>query len=75
MDPHLPEYLAAAGGIHDQTPAPGQPRTYAAGDFVSGTSKGKPWAGRIEFILDGGVEAVVNVGGAWQAFPLKDITH
>lgn len=75
MDPHLPEYLAAVGGIHDQTPAPGQPRTYATGDFVSGISKGKRWAGRIEWIYDSGLEACIDVGGGWLNVPLKDITH
>lgn len=75
MDPHLPEYLAAINGMSEHTPPPANPKTYAVGDFVSGVSVGKPWSGRIEWFSDNGVEACVDVGGAWIYFPLRDITH
>lgn len=75
MDPHLPEYLAAARHLHEQTPQPAPRTTYAVGDFVSGISCGKHWSGRIEWFSDNGVEACVDVGGAWIYFSLKDITH
>jgi len=75
MDPHLPEYLAAARYLHEQTTPPANPKTYAAGDFVSGISCGKRWAGRIEWIYDSGLEACIDVGGGWLNVPLKDITH
>jgi hypothetical protein len=39
MDPHLPEYLAAAGNLHEQTPTPSERRTafenYSVGDEIT----------------------------------------
>lgn len=75
MDPHLPEYLAAARLLHESTPQPAPRTTYAEGDFVSGITAGKRWAGRIEWIFDNGKEACIDVGGGWVSVPLADITH
>lgn len=36
--PHEDLYAAAVRGLHEQTPSP---RTFAVGDFVSGTTCGK----------------------------------
>lgn len=72
-DPHRSEYLAAVAGMAEHTMPSALQRTYAVGDFVSGTSCGKPWSGRIEFFHANG-DVVVNVGGAWLIAPVRDIT-
>jgi hypothetical protein len=69
-DPHHNEYLAAVAGMADHTAAPVEP---AVGDFISGTTSGKAWSGRVEWI-DGHLVAI-DVGGGWLRVPLKDITH
>ena len=73
FDPHINEYLAAAEAIHEQTPPPSKPVTYAEGDFVSGVTAGKHWSGHIEW-FDGDF-ITINVGGGWVSVPLADITH
>ena len=69
--PHENEYLAAAGGLHEQTPS-GKTEP-AVGDFVSGRTAGREWRGRVEWIEDG--RMTLDVGGAWVAVPVADITH
>lgn len=68
--PHENEYLAAASGLHEQTPSP---RVFAIGDFVSGISGGKRWSGRI-FAIDGD-RLSIEMPGAWLAVSAKDVTH
>jgi hypothetical protein len=65
------EYLAAAAGLSEQTPSPRAP---VPGDFVSGRTAGRTWSGRVEWIEDDG-RMVIDVGGAWLAVPVADITH
>lgn len=72
-DPHRNEYLAAVAGMPDHTMPPAPSRTYGVGDYVSGTSCGKPWSGRIDWFFDNG-DACIDVGGAWLSVPVKDIT-
>ena len=65
------EYLAAITGMPDHTPSP---RTEPApGDFVSGETAGRRWAGRVECVEHGSM--TLDVGGAWLAVPVTDITH
>ena len=65
-DPHENEYLAAVAGMADHTPSPvSMP---AEGDFVSGCT-----AGRVEWVE--GDRLTVDVGGAWLAVSVHDITH
>lgn len=73
MDAHRSEYLAAVEAMAEHTMPSALARTYAAGDYVSGTSCGKPWSGRIEFFHANG-DVVVNVGGAWLITNPRDIT-
>jgi len=68
--PHENEYLAAVSGLHEQTPSQ---RTYAVGDFVSGTTCGKRWQGRI-WDIDGD-RLSIEIDGGWLAVSAKDITH
>lgn len=75
MDAHGNEYRAAAENLREQTPHQAQATTYADGDFVSGTSGGKRWAGRIERLSADGLQAVVDVGGGLLCVPVTDITH
>lgn len=72
MDPHRSEYLAAVAAMAEHTMPSALQRTYAVGDYVSGISCGKPWAGRVDFILDNG-DLCVDVGGAWLTVPVRDI--
>ena len=74
MDAHRNEYLAAVEGMAEHTMPSAMQRTYAEGDYVSGTSCGKPWSGRIEWFSDSGRTACINVGGGWLFVPVKDIT-
>ena len=74
--PHENEYLAAVSGLPEQTPSPAldqKRQEPAVGDFVSGTTAGKAWRGRVEWI-DGG-RMTIDVGGGWLAVPVADITH
>lgn len=64
------EYLAAVAGLHEQTPSP---VTFAIGDFVSGTSGGKRWQGRI-WEIDGD-RLSIEIDGGWLAVSARDVTH
>jgi hypothetical protein len=70
--PNENEYLAAVAGLSEQTlskkPEP------AVGDFVSGTTCGRRWSGRVEWINERG-EICVNTDGSWVYVPARDITH
>ena len=68
--PHENEYLAAVSGLPEQTPSP---RTYAIGDFVSGTTCGKAWRGRIWNIE--GDRLSIEIDGGWLAVSANDVTH
>lgn len=71
MDPHVSEYLAAVGALHEQTPSP---RPYfAEGDWVSGKSGGKHWSGRI-LAVDGN-RLHIEIDGGWLAVDAMDVTH
>lgn len=70
-DPHDNEYIAAARGLHEQTPS--QLPEPAVGDYVSGITNGRRWSGRIEAI--DGNRLTIDVGGGWLAVPVADITH
>jgi hypothetical protein len=70
MDAHHNEYLGAVAGMQDTYGTP-QP-TLAVGDFISGTSAGKRWSGRIEWI--DGDRITIDVGGGWLAVPASDVT-
>lgn len=67
------EYLAAIAGMPEHTPSPTARLEPAPGDFVSGTTAGRTWSGRVEWIEDG--RMTLDVGGAWIAVPVTDITH
>jgi hypothetical protein len=73
MDSHENEYLAAIASLPEQTISPATRPTYAAGDFVSGTTRGKRWSGRVEWVE--GDWLSVNVDGAWVLVPIEDVTH
>lgn len=70
MDAHHNEYLGAVAGMQDTygTPTP----TLAEGDFISGTTAGKRWSGRIEWI--DGDRLTIDVGGGLLAVSAKDVT-
>lgn len=68
--PHENEFLAAIAGLPEQTPSP---RVYAIGDFVSGTSGGLRWQGRI-WDIDGD-RLSIEIDGGWLAVSAKDVTH
>lgn len=70
-DPHENEYLAAVAGMADHTPSPVS--LPAEGDFVSGCTAGRRWQGRVEWV--DGDRLTVDVGGAWLAVSVHDITH
>lgn len=72
-DAHHNEYLAAIAGLHEQTPSPAPARTYAIGDYVSGTTCGKQWRGRI-WDIDGD-RLSIEIDGGWLAVSAKDVTH
>ena len=72
MDAHHAEYAAAITGMAETYGAPAkQP---AVGDFVSGTTCGRRWSGRVEWVNDRG-EICVNTDGSWVYVPVADITH
>jgi hypothetical protein len=70
-NPHQNEYLAAVAGMADHTPSPVS--LPAEGDFVSGCTAGRRWQGRVEWVE--GDRLTVDVGGAWLAVSVHDITH
>lgn len=71
--PHENEYLAAIAGMPEHTPSQAARPEPAAGDYVSGRTAGRTWSGRVERVEDGRI--VLDVGGAWLAVPVTDITH
>jgi hypothetical protein len=71
--PNENEYLAAIAGLHEQTVSPVPSRTYAIGDFVSGTTCGKRWQGRIWNVE--GDRLSIEIDGGWLAVPAGDVTH
>lgn len=72
FDAHAPEYAAAAAALHEQTPSPiHEP---AVGDFVSGTTAGKHWSGRVQWIADDG-RISIELDGGWLYVSSGDITH
>lgn len=72
MDAHFPEYAAAAAALHEQTPSPiHEP---AVGDFVSGTTAGKRWTGRVQWVADDG-RISIELDGGWLYVSSGDITH
>jgi hypothetical protein len=70
MDAHENEYLAAVAAMPEHTPGR---RVFAIGDYVSGTSGGKRWQGRI-WDIDGD-RLSIEIDGAWLAVSSKDVTH
>lgn len=64
MDPHLPEYLAAAEALADQTMPPALPQ-FAEGQIVHGLSSGRAWTGRI--LAVDGQRLHIEVDGGWLA--------
>ena len=73
--PHEDLYAAAVRHLHEQTPSPAMARPEpAVGDFVSGTTDGRAWNGRVEWVNEDGQMCIAGCG--WWAFvPVKDITH
>ena len=70
MDPHLPEYLAAAGALSDQTLPPALPQ-FADGQIVHGLSGGRAWTGRI--LAVDGRRLHIEVDGGWLAVDAGDV--
>ena len=71
-DAHHAEYAAAAAALHEQTPSPiHEP---AVGDFVSGTTAGKRWTGRVQWVADDG-RISIELDGGWLYVSTGDITH
>jgi hypothetical protein len=73
---HENEYLGAVAGMQE-TYGPGFRDTgntlFAAGDPVSGVTKGKHWSGHIEWFSEDDGTVVVNVDHAWVRVPVRDI--
>lgn len=74
MDAHNAEYLAAVAGMAEHTLPSAMQRTYAVGDYVSGTSAGRAWSGRIQWFSDINGDACIELDGGWLYVPVKDIT-
>jgi hypothetical protein len=70
--PHENEYLAAVAGLSEQTVS--KQHEPAVGDFVSGTTAGRRWSGRVEWVNERG-EICVNTDGSWVYVPAAHITH
>lgn len=68
MDPHLAEYIAAAAGLHEQTPSG---HGFVEGQEVRGTSGGKSWTGTI-LAVDGN-RLHVEIDGGWLAVDALDV--
>lgn len=66
------EYAAAVSYMPEHTVSPSRTEP-AVGDFVSGTTAGKRWSGRVEWVEY--PLMCVNPGGAWLYVPVADITH
>lgn len=81
--PHENEYLAAASGLHEQTPSPATARTFAVGDTVSGRwPDGRHWTGKVIWIDADGMLAVESQGSWHRHWPRElihampgDVTH
>jgi hypothetical protein len=77
-DAHDREYAAAVAGMQE-TYGTGWNDTsntpVAVGDFVSGLTAGRRWAGHVEWFSDDGKSMVVNVDHSWVTVPVADITH
>lgn len=70
MDPHLPEYLAAAEALSEQTMPPALPQ-FAEGQIVHGLTCGRAWTGRI---LDvDGRRLHIEIDGGWLAVDACDV--
>ena len=77
-DAHSNEYAAAVAGMQDTYGAGWTDTTNntpAVGDFVSGLTAGRRWAGHVEWFSDDGKTMVVNVDHSWVTVPVADITH
>jgi hypothetical protein len=72
-DPHTNEYLAAIAGMNDTYGWREAKSLPATGDFVSGSTAGKRWSGRVESIE--GDRMTIDVGGGWITASVADITH
>lgn len=73
MDAHNRDYAAAVAGIQETYGRPVNRQIPADGDYVSGRTGTKTWAGYVEWV-DGPLMCL-NVGGAWLHVPVADITH
>ena len=73
-DAHSNEYAAAVAGMAETygTGTNSTP-TLAVGDFVSGLTAGRRWAGHVEWFSDDGKTMVVNVDHSWVTVPVADI--
>jgi hypothetical protein len=71
MDPHLPEYLAAASALCEQTPGPLP--VFAPDQIVHGLTCGKAWTGRILNV--DGRRLHIEVDGGWLAVDAGDVTQ
>jgi hypothetical protein len=75
-DAHHAEYAAAVAGMQETYgTGTATPPSLAVGDFVSGLTAGRRWAGHVEWFSDDGKTMVVNVDHSWVTVPLSDITH
>lgn len=72
MDPHLPEYLAAASALHEQTLSPALLPEFREGQIVHGLTCGKAWTG--EILAVDGRRLHIEVGGGWLAVDAQDVT-
>ena len=72
-DPHHNEYLAAIQGLNDTYGWREAKSLPATGDFVSGSTAGKRWSGRVESIE--GDRMTIDVNGGWITASVSDITH
>lgn len=70
MDPHLPEYLAAAEALSDQTMPPALPE-FVPDQIVHGLSGGRRWVGRI--LAVDGRRLHIEIDGAWLAVDAGDV--
>jgi hypothetical protein len=78
MDAHNSEYLGAVAGTQETYGTGWRDTTNTppvVGDFVSGVTAGKEWAGEIEWFSEDDGTVVVNVDHAWVRVPITDINH
>jgi hypothetical protein len=71
--PHDNEYLAAIAGMNDTYGWREAKSLPAIGDFVSGSTAGKRWSGRVESIDSD--RMTIDVNGGWITASVSDITH